>query len=477
MSHASEGMSERLQDYLDGRLDAAEAQAVEERLAADSAWRDELESLRRVNDAVRLGMPSEHESAAPEDFVATVRARIAHEQAAAIRGRWGRILAFSYAAAALVVAGFTAHWMLKDRDTTSPVEQTAKESSEGVDKKQMKDGFKELLPVNGRVNATRKRKGATEAEDKAPAGRWDGDDVLDRETAKPKSREARTGTRSELGGRQAEPADTGAQDGAEGAGDTEKGKAGGFMAPGGAVQPGQRTPSDTPGPRPAATPPPPSTPAPPVAEPARDAAVSPVYELSVRARDTTAARKQIDALLALMRSERSVQDLAADTSVRAQLSSLSLVVERAPTARELAFDKKADAPAAGAKDKSAPSKETLERATGGDAAKKKARARSKPEEAPSEDADDDVERDRSSDARARGRVQPLAGAEDRPAVSRAPSQFDLQARSDLVQRLLRLHALLAETDVGLEAEAPARAPARGATKASVPVRVTVRPLK
>ena len=211
----------RLGALLDGELDASEAAALEVRLEAEPALREALEDLRRIGDHVR---GYEHDAALPDDFGARLRARLEDEGRAATpvrrsSGRLVRILTVGYAAAALVVVGFTVRWALQAPPTT-----TLDETTYQADRPDPAEPRTEKL---GKKDGTWGR----EVEELGKVERSGLAEAKGRKAARPDASAA---------GR--EPRDTRRRSRTEGR--PEQPPAGHFGAPGGSVPPNLRPPSD-----------------------------------------------------------------------------------------------------------------------------------------------------------------------------------------------------------------------------------------
>ncbi len=273
----------RLQDLLDGRLDDDAADALRARLAAEPALRESWDELRGIQALVRGYGPAGADLDLPDDFLARVKTRIGAAAPtasgdAAVSGdaaageadgpgaapkrrprRMLQVLTVGYAAAALLVVGFTVRYVLTDASSPAGPVRTAQEDFE-------RDAPSEAPDADGvarRLDEARDTKTDTKTDAKTDAGqaaarekqraRGLGQDVgqeLDKSKAK------RDGGRNDLekpeGG--AEPAGalegfgmrragskTGAPEPAVGGGQAGGGKiAGRYGAPGGAVHPGAR---------------------------------------------------------------------------------------------------------------------------------------------------------------------------------------------------------------------------------------------
>ena len=113
-----------LSDHLDGRLDAAAEAALRQRLADEPELAAELEALRGVGVALREDtacLPG-----APDGFLTGVREAIARgdEPARDARPKMLRLLGAAYAAAALLIVGWTIGWYVDRGSDSGPVRAT-----------------------------------------------------------------------------------------------------------------------------------------------------------------------------------------------------------------------------------------------------------------------------------------------------------------------------------------------------------------
>ncbi|MGE0190976.1 MAG: anti-sigma factor [Planctomycetota bacterium] len=123
-----------LSDHLDGRLDAAAEAALRTRLAGDPALAAELDAMRALGAALReetARLPG-----APEGFLGGVRDAIARGDGRTGDGRPKllRFLGAAYAAAALLIVGWTIGWYVDRERGAAPASraQTAEEPAAGV---------------------------------------------------------------------------------------------------------------------------------------------------------------------------------------------------------------------------------------------------------------------------------------------------------------------------------------------------------
>ncbi len=300
-----------LNDLLDGRLDDADADAVRARIDTESPMREMWDELKRMQDCVRGYGPTGEALEPPTDFVAQVRRRIDTPGAEAAptvevpssvpvsaprpRGRVLRMFTLAYAAAALLVVGFTVHYALNRSDVESG---STLETADTPD---------DMGPPETATFEARSRETTEDLEDLEETAF-----LQDKRGREGEARSAPAAGSLDKGGKQ-----TGAKPKAPGARDELAGRAkektasgdkppvgGGFRGPGGAVPPGMRKPSDevqptptrrrprpgesptpTPTPRPTATPsdlpppdpmPPPDPVPPPLTQPVPEPSPEPV---------------------------------------------------------------------------------------------------------------------------------------------------------------------------------------------------------